>query len=188
MASIIVQVYLISLLITCSLMVNTMRSYVSVALLPVLSRVHSTATCVAPPLDLSWHPSPIQEVNSLSSVEDSTSIYGFIFNSSTDPGGVPYGMYNWCNMPHVRSQEYKKAPAGYKLEYVEVVSISSFQKILQLMILDSTSPQAYTLCFKHIPTRVILMGVQRRSTVLLRGPHTRLSCCRDQLASLYFAI
>ncbi|KAF8664201.1 hypothetical protein AX16_000764 [Volvariella volvacea WC 439] len=43
-----------------------------------------------------------------------------IFNSS----GVrneDYGMYNWCNMPHVRKREYVTPPKQYKLEYVEVI-------------------------------------------------------------------
>ena len=105
-----------------------MRSYISVALVPVISRVHSAATCASPSVDLSWHPSPIEDVNSLSSVEKNSSIYGFIFNSSSEPVGVPYGTYNWCNMPHVRSQEYKKAPVAYKLEYVEVVKHVDFPK------------------------------------------------------------
>ena len=165
-----------------------MRSYISIALVPVISRVHSAATCASPSVDLSWHPSPIEDVNILSSVENSSSIYGFIFNSSTNPVGVLYGTYNWCNMPHVRSQEYEKASVGYKLEYVEVVSMSIFQKILQLMLSDSTSPQTHALCFKHIPARVILMGMQRRSTVLLRQLHPRWQCCRDQLAYLYLTI
>lgn len=173
MSSTIILLYLVSLFIACTLVANTMRSYISVALVPVISRVHSAATCASPSVDLSWHPSPIEDVNSLSSVEKNSSIYGFIFNSSSEPVGVPYGTYNWCNMPHVRSQEYKKAPVAYKLEYVEVVSMSNSQKILQLMLLDSTSPQTHTLRFKHIPTRVILMGMQRRGTFLLRQPDPR---------------
>lgn len=43
-----------------------------------------------------------------------------IFNSSITPP-EQYGIYNWCNMPHVRSAEYKKMPKGYTLEFVEVI-------------------------------------------------------------------
>jgi len=125
MASTAFLLYLVSLLIVFALLANTMRSYTSLALLPVISKVYSTATCASPSVDVTWHPSPITAVNSLSSLESSSGVYGFIFNSSSNPAGVSYGTYNWCNMPHVRSQEYKKAPSGYKLKYVEVVSTES---------------------------------------------------------------
>ena len=81
----------------------------------VLAQLSSNAT------DLSWHPPNSTQVNNLSSLINGTGVYGFIFNSSTDPAGTPYGTYNWCNMPHVRPQEYPKADSSYKLEYVEVV-------------------------------------------------------------------
>jgi hypothetical protein len=32
-----------------------------------------------------------------------------IFNSSNTPD-AEYGIYNWCNMPHVRTREYKYVP------------------------------------------------------------------------------
>ncbi|RDB26642.1 Counting factor 60 [Hypsizygus marmoreus] len=43
-----------------------------------------------------------------------------IFNSSTTPN-PRYGVYNWCNMPHVRAREYKNPPKDFSLEYVEVI-------------------------------------------------------------------
>ncbi|EIM82924.1 phosphoglycerate mutase-like protein [Stereum hirsutum FP-91666 SS1] len=43
-----------------------------------------------------------------------------IFNSSTTPDDV-YGEYNWCNMPHVRSKEYKTPSKEFTLQYVEVI-------------------------------------------------------------------
>lgn len=49
-------------------------------------------------------------------------LHGFIFNESNLPNGVEYGTYNWCNMPHVRLSEYKKAGDEFDLLYVEVVS------------------------------------------------------------------
>jgi hypothetical protein len=35
-----------------------------------------------------------------------------IFNSSTVPD-KSYGEYNWCNMPHVRTREYKYASLSF---------------------------------------------------------------------------
>jgi len=43
-----------------------------------------------------------------------------IFNSSITPDSL-YGIYNWCNMPHVRAKEYKVVDSSYKLEYVELI-------------------------------------------------------------------
>ena len=73
--------------------------------------------------DLKWYAPNSTKVNSLTSVINGTGVYGFIFNSSTVPADTPYGTYNWCNMPHVRVQEYPKAHSSYKLEYVEVVRL-----------------------------------------------------------------
>jgi hypothetical protein len=168
-----------------------MRPYVPVALLPVISGVHSAATCASPSVDLSWYPSPSTDLNSLNSLENSSGIYGFVFNSSADPAGVPYGTYNWCNMPHVRSQEYKKAPSGYKLEYVEVVSTSVWKcsAVAQLTFPpDPPPPQADTVRFQHVSPRVILMGMQRRSPLLLRSSLPRRQIRRDQLAGLHLPI
>ncbi|GME70592.1 unnamed protein product [Ambrosiozyma monospora] len=41
-----------------------------------------------------------------------------IYNSSTSP---IYGLYNFCNEPHVRSDIYPTVDSKYKLQYVEVV-------------------------------------------------------------------
>uniref|UniRef100_D8QLW7 Acid phosphatase n=1 Tax=Schizophyllum commune (strain H4-8 / FGSC 9210) TaxID=578458 RepID=D8QLW7_SCHCM len=41
-----------------------------------------------------------------------------VYNSSQSP---EYGVYNWCNMPHVRAGEYVTPPEDYKLKYVEVI-------------------------------------------------------------------
>ena len=75
----------------------------------------------AAPVDLSYYAPSQTVINSLSSAINGTGVYGYIFNSSSDPAGVPYGTYNWCNMPHVRPQEYVVPSKDYKLEYVEVV-------------------------------------------------------------------
>lgn len=68
-----------------------------------------------------WHAPNATVVNDLDKVLDSKGVYGFIFNSSHTPE-EEYGQYNWCNMPHVRRSEYKRAPDEYELQYVEVVS------------------------------------------------------------------
>lgn len=73
------------------------------------------------PVNLSWFAPSNSWLTNLNDVINGTGVYGFIFNSSTDPSGTQYGTYNWCNMPHVRPQEYKIVSSEYKLEYVELV-------------------------------------------------------------------
>ena len=52
---------------------------------------------------------------------DATGTFDFTFNSSSLPKGVKYGSYDYCNMPHVRRQEYKIPLKEFRLEYVEVI-------------------------------------------------------------------
>ncbi|KAI0401770.1 histidine acid phosphatase [Xylaria palmicola] len=71
---------------------------------------------------LRWYPPASTPINNLTAaLRPGGGVYGFIFNSSRNPEGVPYGTYNWCNMPHVRRSEYVRAPGGYALRYVEVI-------------------------------------------------------------------
>ena len=42
-------------------------------------------------VDLSWHAPISSGINSLNSAINGTGTYGFVFNSSTLPDGVPYG-------------------------------------------------------------------------------------------------
>lgn len=44
------------------------------------------------PVDLSWHAPISSSINSLSSAINATGTYGFVFNSSTLPDGIPYGI------------------------------------------------------------------------------------------------
>lgn len=74
-------------------------------------------------VDLSWHAPSSSWINNLTKVIEGSGVYGFIYNSSATPV-EEYGGYNWCNMPHVRASEYVIPAAGYKLQYVEVVSFS----------------------------------------------------------------
>ncbi|KAJ6547017.1 histidine phosphatase superfamily [Mycena capillaripes] len=66
------------------------------------------------------HYPPAQSlINNLTFALSGTGAPG-IFNSSTVPD-KSYGEYNWCNMPHVRTREYKTPSHDYTLEYVEVI-------------------------------------------------------------------
>lgn len=78
---------------------------------------HGTAATV----DLNWYAPNATALNNLTAVLDGQDIYGYIYNSSDVPASE-YGVYNWCNMPHVRATEYPVASSEYELQYVEVVS------------------------------------------------------------------
>jgi hypothetical membrane protein len=78
------------------------------------------ATAQNASIDLGWHAPKKSWINDLGQVLNGTGTNGFVFNSSLLPAGIPYGTYNWCNMPHVRSQEYPKASEEHELQYVEV--------------------------------------------------------------------
>jgi acid phosphatase len=71
-------------------------------------------------VDLSWHRPNQININNFSFVVNGTGANGF-YNTSVTPATAAYSTYNWCNMPHVRQEEYVKAAQGYKLEYVELV-------------------------------------------------------------------
>ncbi|KAI5465274.1 histidine phosphatase superfamily [Mariannaea sp. PMI_226] len=71
-------------------------------------------------VDLNWYPPSGTQINNLTSVLNGKGVYGFIFNTSHTADDV-YGIYNWCNMPHVRKTEYVKASDDYELKYVEVI-------------------------------------------------------------------
>jgi hypothetical protein len=88
--------------------------------------VAQCASANASRIDLGWYAPNATGINDLSSVINGTGVYGFIFNSSLTPASSGYNTYNWCNMPHVRRQEYVVPPSDFKLEYVEVVSIIFF--------------------------------------------------------------
>ncbi|KAF8870060.1 hypothetical protein BD779DRAFT_1479232 [Infundibulicybe gibba] len=65
------------------------------------------------------YPPKSTQINNLTQVLSGSGAPG-IFDSSTTPL-KDYGEYNWCNMPHVRTQEYKKPAKEFTLEYVEVI-------------------------------------------------------------------
>lgn len=71
-------------------------------------------------VDLSWHPPAQSLINNLTNVVSTTGVYGFIYSTSVTPASQ-YGVYNWCNMPHVRKDIYTVAPSEYELVYVELI-------------------------------------------------------------------
>jgi len=95
----------------------------AVALAAALHLVSPTATHFASgaTVDIGWYPPSQTSLNNLTGVASGTGVYGFLFNSSETPN-AQYGTYNWCNMPHVRKNEYVVPPKEYELHYVELVS------------------------------------------------------------------
>lgn len=157
----------------------------STYLLPLLGLFY-VANSSPPKVDLSWHPPKKTQINDLNAVIHGTGVFGgYIFNSSQDPSGVSYGTYNWCNMPHVRKEEYIIPPKEYQLEYVELVilaiSVKSRHRLLckgnvrviriqsNLPTTDPQTSQAHTVRCKHLPPRVLLLGLLGRRPLLLRG-------------------
>jgi 2-phosphoxylose phosphatase len=55
--------------------------------------------------DVVHYPPSSTNINNLGFVLNGTGAPG-IYNTSTTPDQI-YGTYNWCNMPHVRTKEYK---------------------------------------------------------------------------------
>ena len=110
---------------TCLLTFTTGTMSITKYILPSLIALHRPARSTQlgalsnNAIDLNWYPPNASAINSLASAINGSGVYGFTFNSSVTPGA--YGVYNWCNMPHVRSTEYPKASTEYVLEYVEVV-------------------------------------------------------------------
>lgn len=106
-------IYSIAMLITIAMLPKMLSPLLGLSLLAELR--------VATAVDLSWFPPKNNSVDSLTSAINGTGTYGFIFNSSQTPSSLPYFTYNWCNMPHVRRQEYVKPSSEYSLKYVEVI-------------------------------------------------------------------
>ncbi|KAL1741155.1 histidine phosphatase superfamily [Schizophyllum fasciatum] len=69
------------------------------------------------PASLTHYSPDATKINDLDFVLNGTGAPG-VYNSSQSP---EYGMYNWCNMPHVRAAEYRTPPEEYQLKYVEVI-------------------------------------------------------------------
>ncbi len=96
---------------------TSLRSNLMAAVAASLAQ-HSNAAIV----DLSWYAPNATSINNLTQVMAGSGFYGWSYNNSQVPENE-YGIYNWCNMPHVRKTEYKVPSPEYKLQYVEVVSL-----------------------------------------------------------------
>ena len=105
-------------------------------------------------VDLGWHAPKKSWINDLGQVLNGTGTNGFVFNGSQLPTGTPYGTYDWCNMPHVRAQEYPKASDEFELVYVEVYVLSTC-----------------ALGERRLTTSLV-------SIAIIRGPHMHLTRSR----------
>jgi hypothetical protein len=90
-----------------------MRSFILYVLSSVVVAQNTTT-------ELKWYAPRKSWINDLGQVLNGTGTNGFVFSGSQLPAGTPYGSYNWCNMPHVRAQEYQKPSEDFELVYVEV--------------------------------------------------------------------
>jgi len=91
------------------------------AKLPVVVGIAGAQVGLGQRIDLGWYPPAQTQINNLTQVATRDGVYGFIYNTSDTPD-ERYGVYNWCNMPHVREREYPRVEEEYRLLYVEVVS------------------------------------------------------------------
>lgn len=73
---------------------------------------------VTPKLPIHYAPTDVG-IGNLSTVFSSSHTNGSYNSSYVDT--EDYGIYNYCNMPHVRSSEYKVPESEYSLQYVEVI-------------------------------------------------------------------
>jgi hypothetical protein len=113
-------------------------------------------------VDLQWHAPKKSWINDLGQVLNGTGTNGFVFNSSQLPVGTPYGTYNWCNMPHVRSQEYPRASEKFELVYVEVLVLQMGRDLMFVADIekDPSPPQKNTICLEHISQGILWMAVR----------------------------
>lgn len=125
------------------------RSNLMAAVAASLARNSSAAT-----VDLGWYPPNATSINNLTQVMAGSDIYGWIYNNSQVPVDE-YGIYNWCNMPHVRKTEYKLPSSEYKLQYVEVVGRAIPFDRKKLTRADPQTSQANSLRFQLLPCRII---------------------------------
>lgn len=73
----------------------------------VMHYLHSLPTLfsfasVVSSLDLSWHAPLSTQVSDLQSVINGTGVFGFVFNSSTTPAGLPYCKFGHDIASHIR--------------------------------------------------------------------------------------
>lgn len=84
-------------------------------LLLVLFFTSASATSVT-------HNPPIaNQYSNLSAVFDNSSLTNNGVYNGSYVADSEYGVYNFCNMPHVRASEYATPELGFELQYVEVI-------------------------------------------------------------------
>lgn len=123
-------------------------------------------------MDISWHKPSATDINNLDEVLHGDGVFGFIFNSSDTPRRQ-YGVYNYCNMPHVRMTEYKRAPRDYELVYVEAVIIepdpqlmASVIDVLMWVLSDPSPSQKDTIPEQYLPRGELPMELRRHPAIL----------------------
>ena len=76
-------------------------------------------------IDLNWYPPNATWETGIPIAINSTGTHGLALKSSQMLSGEYREVYGWCNMPHVRKEEYVRPGKEYDLEYVELVSLPS---------------------------------------------------------------
>ena len=89
------------------------------------------------------YPPTSSNLNNLTFVLNGSGAPG-IFNSSVTPE-KEYGIYNWCNMPHVRTQEYQCVTSCSPLQYYREITAEFF--------IVRAPPKNYTLQYVEIIQR-----------------------------------
>jgi hypothetical protein len=113
------------------------RTLLSLALLSLVASQNTT-------VDLRWFAPKKTWINDLSTIFEANGTHDFHFNGSTLAPDKKYGTYNWCNMPHVRHEEYPMPREGYNLEYVEVVSNRDWLNAFGPKLIENTRSIATT--------------------------------------------
>lgn len=125
--------FLLFILVLPPFLLTAMHRYTSLAL-PAFPFLWTLGKAQVPQnhangTDPDWYPPKQTWINSLSNVINGTGTHGFVFSGSELPPGTEYSTYNWCNMPHVRKEEYVVPGKEYELKYVEVVCSNLHTKL-----------------------------------------------------------
>lgn len=118
--------YYLPILVILSIITTLLITYLTTMPFPsssaaslVLGVFHLARPAISA-IDADWYPPSQRIVNNLTEALEAEGVYGYIYDTSETPD-EEYGVYNWCNMPHVRRREYVRAEEGYELRYVELV-------------------------------------------------------------------
>ncbi|ELQ44913.1 hypothetical protein M0657_004850 [Pyricularia oryzae] len=104
------------------LLVAKMRSKSSLFMTVTVAGPASHSAAAQPVIvggvDVGWYPSSQTAFNDLTAVVDGAGVPKFTFDPS---GEWQDDGYNWCNMPHVRAQDYMQPSTDFELQYVEII-------------------------------------------------------------------